>query len=267
MIALASDWHVEESVEPDAVNGLNFYNLEESKRRATKYFQVLLRLVQIEQKETNVNHLIVGLLGDFISGDIHEDIAKSVLLESTHALIRCQEYLVSGIDYLIENSDLKLTMVCHSGNHGRKDKEQMIANEAGNSMEYMMYHMLKIHYRGNDRVTFIIPESYHSYVTVYDKVIRFHHGHAVRYGGGVGGLTIPVNKAIAQWNRAKKADIDAFGHFHQIFDGGNFVTNGSMIGFNAYAISIKAAYEKPAQMLFGIHSKLGKYVVRPIFFD
>lgn len=267
MIALASDWHIEEEVKPDAVNGLNFYNLEESKRRAMRYFQVLLKLTQIEQRETKIDNLIIGLLGDFISGDIHEDVSKSCLIQPTKAIIRCMEYIVSGVDYLLENSELNITLVCHSGNHGRKDKEQMIANESGNSLEFMMYHMLKIHYRNNPRVTFIIPEAYHSYVDVYGKVIRFHHGHAMRFGGGVGGFTIPVNKAIAQWNRAKKADIDCFGHFHQIFDGGNFVANGSMIGFNAYAINIKAAYEKPAQMLFGVHSKLGKYVVRPIFFE
>jgi hypothetical protein len=91
-------------------------------------------------------------------------------------------------------------------------------------------------------------------------------GARIRYGGGVGGLTIPANKAITQWNRLKHADFDCFGHFHQAFDGGTFISNGSMIGYNAYAISIKAAYEEPVQMLFGIHSKLGKYITRSIKF-
>lgn len=266
IIALASDWHIEEEIRPTTVGGLNFYNLEESKARATKFFQVLLRLVEIEQKDSTVNHVIIGLLGDFISSDIHTDIAKSCLLEPSHAIQRCKEYIRSGIDYLLKNSKLKITLVCHTGNHGRKDHEQMIANESGNSLEWLMYMNLQDIYEKEPRVKFVIEESYHSYVQVYDTTIRFHHGHAIRFGGGVGGFTIPVNKAIAQWNRAKKADIDCFGHFHQVFDGGNFIANGSMIGFSPYAINIKASFERPAQMMFGVHSRLGKYVTRPILF-
>ena len=55
--------------------------------------------------------------------------------------------------------------------------------------------------------------------------------------------------------------------FHQFFDGGNFVANGSMVGWNAYAIAIKAKFEKPKQVLFLIDKKRGKTVTCPIYFD
>ena len=48
---------------------------------------------------------------------------------------------------------------------------------------------------------------------------------------------------------------------------GNFVVNGSMIGYNAFAVAIKAAYEPPSQVLFAVHSKRGKYMTRLILFD
>lgn len=72
---------------------------------------------------------------------------------------------------------------------------------------------------------FIIPQSYLSYIQVYDKTIAFHHGHAVKYAGGVGGITISMNKAVAQWNRTRVADIYCCGHFHQVFDGGSVTTH------------------------------------------
>ena len=65
-----------------------------------------------------------------------------------------------------------------------------------------------------------------------------------------------MNKAIAQRNRTRTADIYCAGHFHQVFDGGNFVQNGSMIGYNAFAMAIKAAYEPPAQVMFAISPAL-----------
>jgi hypothetical protein len=104
----------------------------------------------------------------------------------------------------------------------------------------------------------------HSYVKVYDTMIRFQHGHAIKYGGGVGGIYIPVNKAIAQWNKGRHADLDVFGHFHQARDGGNFICNGSNIGYNSFALSIKADYEQPRQQLFLMDKKRGRTCTWPI---
>ena len=138
--------------------------------------------------------------------------------------------------------------MCHSGNHARTTKKQRIATEAGNSLEHYMYYVMRDRYKENSRVKFQIATGYHSYVTFFDKyVVRFHHGHQINYQGGVGGITIPVNKAIAQWNKARLANLDVFGHFHTKFDGGNFFCNGSLIGYSAYAVSIKASFEKPSQ--------------------
>ncbi len=287
-VALASDWHIEEEVKPEASSGMNFYNLEESKRRAENYFKLILYLINLEKKNTNIKHLVLGLLGDFISGDIHEDIVRSCLLQPTQAIRRCQDYIVSGIEFILQNSDLDITCVCHSGNHGRKDKQQLIANEAGSSLEYLMYHTIKLYFRGEKRVQVLIPEGYHSYLDIYDTTIRFHHGHAIRYGGGIGGITIPVLKKIGawdtagdardapffelikntveEWNLARPADIDCFGHFHQFLDGENFVANGSMIGYSPFGIHVGGKYQKPIQALLFVHSKHGHYDTRRIYF-
>jgi hypothetical protein len=130
----------------------------------------------------------------------------------------------------------------------------------------MMYHMLARHFLKNQRVKFIIPTSYHSFVDINGYVIRFHHGHAIRYGGGIGGIFVPTFKAISQWDKARHADLDVFGHFHQVKDGTKFLTNGSLIGWNEYANFIKADFEKPKQIFFIIdHNRKEKTVTCPIF--
>ena len=266
-VALFSDWHIEEESTLEQTSGLSEYNLEISKERASTCFSRFLRLVEIEQQNTPITTAVLALLGDFISGDIHDDTSKSALLEPTFAIVRARDYLSSGIKYLLENSDLKLKIVCHTGNHGRKGQQQLIANEAGNSLEYLMYHFLSAEFANEERVEFYIPEGYHSYLTLYENyTIRFHHGHAIRYGGGIGGPTIPINKAIHAWNDGRKADLDCFGHFHQALDGENFIMNGSMIGYSAYGLYIKARFQEPKQMCFAVHSRLGKILTRPILF-
>ena len=54
-------------------------------------------------------------------------------------------------------------------------------------------------------------------------------------------------------------------HFHQLKNGGNFITNGSLIGYNAFAIQIKADYEPPRQKFF-MYSSTGEVAGEfPIF--
>jgi len=263
---VASDWHVEETVKSNTVNGLNSYNLDIAKTRAEKFFQNGLRLVKIQQKDTKIDTIVLPLLGDFISNGIHDELLETNSLQPIDATIFVQNLIASGIEYLLKDNSIKKIIVpCHSGNHGRITEKRRISTENGNSLEYFMYCQLANYFKDNPRVEFLVSQSYLSYLEVYGYTVRFHHGHAMRYAGGIGGISISVNKAIAQWNKLQRVDIDVFGHFHQKFDGGNFICNGSLIGYNAYALSIKASYEKPTQVFFCISKKHGKTVVAPIF--
>lgn len=257
-VVLLSDTHVEEIVKPQEVNGRNEHNLAISKVRMEEFFQGALRLTEICGRDVQINTMVLAFLGDFITNDIHDEMPEICELLPADAIIECQNRLASGIRFLLDNSKLNLIIPCHSGNHARTTEYTRNATEAGHSYEYLMYHFLADHFKNEKRVKFLISRSYHSYLDVLGLTIRFHHGHNIRYGGGVGGLTIPVNKAIAQWNKLRWADLDCFGHFHQMFDGGNFIANGSMIGYNAFALSIKAGFEKPAQTFFLIDSKRGR---------
>jgi len=261
---IASDWHVEERVDPKVVSDLNSFNLNIVRERADNFWKNGLRVVQLEGKETEISTLVVPLLGDFITNDIHEELSEVNQLTPVEAVLYAQELIASGIKFLLKNSTYDLVFPCHSGNHARNTYRVHVSTEKGHSYEYLLYSTLKRMFEGEKRVKFLLSDGYHSYMNVYDWTIRFHHGHNVRYAGGVGGIYIPINKAIAQWNKAKWADLDVMGHWHQLKDGGNFVINGSLIGYNAYAQSIKADFERPQQACFIIHKKYGRLGYKPI---
>jgi hypothetical protein len=267
---IASDWHSEEEVLGDQVGGLNSHNLEIGMTRANNFWRGSHRMYEIFRRDTTIKTIVVGLLGDFITNSIHEDGAESNLLPPTDAIYRVQNMLLSGIKFLLKNTDAELLIVCHTGNHGRTTRDQRIATEKGNSLEHYMYSNMRDILVDEPRVKFQISEGYHSYVRLFDGkyTVRFHHGHGLNYGGGVGGIYIPTNKAIAQWNKGVRADLDVFGHFHQFIDAGNFVANGSLIGYNAYALRIKADYEPPKQAFFLVNKRFNsKSIVTPIFVE
>lgn len=267
-VLVASDWHVEERVVPATVNGRNRYDLDLARRRATQFFQNGLRLIQIQRQATVIKNLVLALLGDFITNDIHEELVEINQLPPMDAALMARELIASGIDFLLKEGGFdEIVIPCHSGNHGRTTKKVQVSTERGHSLEYFMYASLAHHFRSEPRVKFLLADGYHSYLRVYNTTIRFHHGHMVRYQGGVGGIYIPVNKAIGQWNKIEWADLDVFGHFHQMKDGGNFISNGSLIGYNAYALSIKADYEPPKQAFFLIDRKRGRTIQGPVLFD
>ena len=265
-----SDWHSEETVLPEQVSGKNEFNLKIFHERFWNLLRGNLAWFKINAAATNIKTVVLALLGDFITGSIHDDLMEGNQLQPADAIYNVFSYLATAVQYFLDNTDpdVEIIIPCHSGNHGRMTHEQRIATEAGNSLEYFMYLMLRDHFKDSKRVRFIVQNGYHSYVSFFEGrfVARFHHGHQMNYQGGVGGLTIPVNKSIAQWNKARYADLDVFGHFHTKFDGGNFVSNGCLIGYSAYAVSIKGTYEEPSQQQFLINREYSaKTAVMPVF--
>lgn len=263
----ASDWHSEEIVHPERVNGVNEHNSEISRFRAINFFQNGLKLTRLIEAGVKVPNIVLPLLGDFCTNDIHDaDNAENNDLLPIDAYLRVQETLTSGIDFLLNHTTAKIQVPCHSGNHARTTHKTHLASEKGHSLEYFMYRNLARHYASaNDRIEFLIAEGHHSFMECYGLTIRFHHGHAIKYNGGVGGIHIPANKAVAQWNRVRTADLDVFGHFHQSNAGSRFISNGSLIGWNSFAEFIKADYEVPQQQMFVIDKKHGRTCHWPIY--
>lgn len=266
VVVAASDWHLEETVGRE-VNGLNVFDPEVAKKRVETFFRGALRLTRLLQQDIKVDDMVLALLGDFITNQLHEDAAEKNSALPTQAIELAEEHLASGLEFLLDHSKLKIVLPCHSGNHARTTKRVRWAAENGHSLEYLMYSHLRKRFANESRLQFIVPDGYHSHVQVYGQTVRFHHGHAIKYQGGIGGIFIPAFKAIAQWNKARGADLDVFGHFHQSKDGGNFLSNGSLIGYNGFAVSIKADYEPPKQTLFLLDKKRGRTATWPILLD
>lgn len=264
-IILASDWHIEELVDPKTINGLNKFNLKIAEGRANRFFANSTKLVKGFQRDIKIKNIVLWLGGDFISSNIHEELLENTCLRPIDAIKKAQAIILAGINYILNETNCNIIIPCNSGNHARITKKIHISGEEGNSLENYMYCNLASLFSGEKRVQFVVGAGSQIYLNIYKYKLRFLHGTHIRYQGGVGGLTIPANKAIASWNRAIKADYTMFGHLHTRLDGGVFLANGSLIGYNAYALSIKASFEEPSQTFFLLDKLRGKSIVAPIF--
>jgi hypothetical protein len=266
-ILVWSDWHVEEEVKSRTVSGKNKYTLDIAKARATRVVQSSLKLMQDDAKDVTINDVAVFLIGDFITGNIHEENVENAQLEPAYAIAYATDLIVSNINFLLDNTTWNYTFYCKVGNHSRITTKVRASTEEGNSLEYGLFGQLVREYKDNPRVRFHIEPSYYSIVNILGTRVRFHHGHAVAYGGGIGGLHIPLRKKIKSWNETGRADFDIMGHYHGFTENSTlkYMVNGSLIGYNAYAERIGCVLEPPIQGYCLIHKKYGVTRLTPVF--
>lgn len=266
-VLVASDWHMEQRVLAAETNGLNEFTLDIASARANRFFTAGLRLIKLLNKDVAINTVVLGLLGDFITGQLHEDNAEKNQLPPTQAIVFAQNHLISGIEFLLDNSTYTFVVVCKMGNHGRTTHKSRIGAENGHSFEYLMYLHLRTYFKDEPRVTFIIEDNFNTYVEIYDETFRFNHGHTIKFQGGVGGLFIPAYKKIAKWDNAMPATRTVIAHHHTQLDGGNFHCNGSLIGYDGRAAGEGYGFEPPMQTLLLVDRKRGQTAKWPIYVD
>lgn len=266
-IIMLSDWHFEERIDLDTINNLNEYNLDIAAHRWNKCIQNSLKLVHKERFSSDIRQAILWLGGDFITGYIHEELEESNYLSPTQAVRFAKERIITAIKFYLEHGKFeKITIVCNYGNHGRTNKKPRVSTGYKNSYEWMMYKDIEDYFAAEKRLTFIVPNGLFAYVTIFDRTIRFWHGDNVHYQGGIGGLTVPLIKAIHRMNNTIHADYNIMGHYHQLFEATkDCFINGSGIGYSAYAQRIGASFEKPMQGFKMVDKKYGFTTKLPIF--
>ena len=270
-IAAASDWHLGAKIEPATVNFLNEFNPDIAKRRANTYFVNLLDLIRSQRLDTPIHKLVLWLGGDLIENVLREENLENNYFSPTEEVIFAQDILSSGIRLLLEDQEFKeIHVITSTGNHGRLPMMRpRAATRCENSLETIIYRNLARHFHGADeRKTWQVDTGYFNYLQVFGKTIRFSHGDAIKYQGGIGGLTVPALKAIHRANEAIKADLDIIGHFHQYICLRNkIIVNGSLCGTNAYALQLGFGADPPVQAFQLLNSKHGFTGAFPIVVD
>lgn len=266
-IICANDWHAEKNIEAEGINNINEFNLDIAAGRIDRLFQKAVYMLEFSRKISNVRDAVLWLGGDIINGYIHEECQEGNFLGPAEAVNWAADHIASGINHLLAHGELEQIIVpCSQGNHGRSTHKKRIATDYRSSWEFGMYNSLAREFRGNSRVIFKIEKGYHNLLDIQGHPVRFHHGDSIKFGGGVGGVHIPLRKKIAQWNKMGRTPIlDVLGHFHQFIDEWYYLVSGCLCGWDSYALSIGAEYQAPTQAFAVIDKEYGKVMALPMF--
>jgi hypothetical protein len=264
-ILVCSDWHVEEYIDGDTVatpsgRRTNHYTTTIAEARVHEMTRRAVMLLEHEANLAKVGRVVVAALGDFITGNLHEDVPTQ--MQPLAATRFAGELLAGVIDTFADRYREVVVATC-VGNHGRTVKKPTTNNQL--SYEQNLYLTMQSANRRKN-VRWQVAAGYHNWLDLDGFKVRLHHGEAIKSNGAIGGISIAANKKIAQWNRMEAAGLDIFGHHHQFgWAYGRYVSNGSLCGWNAFANLIAAEWQPPSQSLVLVDRDRGVTKAMPIF--
>jgi hypothetical protein len=272
-ISLCSDLHADEVVDKEVVDGINEYNRDIFIQRFNRYFSRLIYVIRMQRKAgQTIKNLVLGFLGDLISGYIHEELMENNSMSPTEAVSLLQDLIIAGIKTLAEDGEFaNIIIIGVRGNHGRTSTKKKFSTGYKNSYEWLMYKNIEKAFTeyltGYNNVFFVIPKSEFAYLNIYDKTIGFSHGDHFYYLGGVGGVMIPLMRWLYKINDVIPTDMRCIGHWHSYLSLPNCLVNGSGIGYNAYTMGKGFKPELPKMQLQLLDSHRGFTANIPIILD
>ena len=266
-IIVASDWHADETVKASTVLGKNEFNESIARARIENFFQNAVKVAENKA----VNELIFASLGDMVGGWIHDELAQTNSMSPMSGIAMVKKLIVSGLKFIYDNMPHieKITFIGICGNHTRTTKKMQFANGFELSHEFFMYQDIKstCELLGMDNMTFIIPESEFAYLDVYGRKLLFCHGHQFKTSGGVGGIYPSMLRWFGKMNQTIKIDKAFIGHYHTSIWTKEVCVNGSIKGYDAFAMGHGLPFEEPKQTYVILNEKRGFIFYTPIFVD
>ena len=182
-IAPLCDTHIGEYVDIEQMSGLNSYNLRIFNERLYGWASTILELVHWRRSYAHVPVLYVPMLGDMISGDIHEELVETNEMAAMMQMINGAHLISQALAKLAPSFE-KIIVPCVVGNHGRMKKKPPSKNRYL-SWDYMMYQHMAHFTRNFDNIEFIIPKSFMHKFTVENREILMMHGDSIRGALGI----------------------------------------------------------------------------------
>lgn len=261
-VAIWSDWHMGEVVSKEETWGINEYNPEISERRIRSLVDSTIRICRDYHNPAVYPGIVINLLGDFISGAIHPELAKTDAEEQIPSALRCRDILVWAIDSIVEEFK-RVYLPCAAGNHARNTQRPEFKRYVYNSFDWLIYQLLARHYEGRKEVVIDIPATNEVYYRVFGQRYLAMHGDmmGVKGGDGIIGALGPIARGevkVGKQSAAIGRDFDRLliAHWHQEIALPRIAVANTLKGFDEFAKNaLRAPPSTPSQPLWFVHPK------------
>lgn len=266
---MLSDLHFGEVVRGSEVNGVNSYSTTIAKRRLQRVALGAVKLLKETLSEGEFGGIVVQLGGDMVDGVIHDELRDTADQTAIEAVITLHDELV-GVLKLMADEFGKVHVPCVTGNHGRLDRKPRAKTSAKLNFDWLLYQFLARTLATDERISFQIPDGRDCVYKIHGIRYLLTHGDTFRGGSGITGPLLPWMRGDAKTRKAYAAqglpyDILCMGHWHQLRYLGQIIVNGSLVGYNEYALRERFDFEPPQQALWLTHPVRGLTFQEAVF--
>ena len=270
VVAPLTDTHVGDYVKADQMIGMNQYDIDIFNKRLSGWSESVYNLVELRRNIAPVNKLIVPMLGDMISGDIHDELARTNIDHCMGQMIRGANLIAQAIMFFAPHFQ-EIEVPCVVGNHGRMTRKPPMKDKYMD-WDYMLYQWVAAFCANQKNITFKIPRSFATSFDVYDRKVLIMHGDAIS-GAGSGTTimnTIAKMRSVFEYGRAADNsniaipdhfDSVMLGHFHRVDEydigTGEIHICGTMKGGDEFALQRLQVFTPPKQIVTYWHPQYG----------
>ncbi len=262
-----ADWHVGEVVKSAETGGVNAFNNAILERRVQRVLDTAISLAQNHMVNPHYPEIVVPLLGDFVTGEIHDELARTNDLGVFPSILRAADLLTNALVVLSSVfGRVRAPAVC--GNHGRFDRRWQVKTFTLRNADWLVYQIVQARLQEaklDGRIQVQVEEVNEAAFTVEGLRFLAVHGHdlGVKGGDGMIGPLGPITRGRLKIEAQKAAqgqrfDVLLMGHWH--FDAhlpGLIVVN-TLKGYDEFAKnSLRARPTPPSQTLFFAHPDHG----------
>ena len=270
VVAPLSDTHVGDNVKGEQIGGLNSYDIDIFNRRLFGWANLVLQLVELRRTFVPINELVVPMLGDMISGDIHDELARTNIDNCMGQMIRGANLIAQALMLFAPNFQ-KIHVPCVVGNHGRMTRKPPMKDKYMD-WDYMLYQWIAAFCREQKNITFDISKSFVSSFKVFDKTVLIIHGDSIMGAGSGQAIQKAISgmRSVFQYQKTSDSN-DAYvpaefdsvmmGHFHRVDEydigTGEIHIVGTMKGVDEFAMQRLHVATRPKQIVTYWHPSHG----------
>jgi len=261
-VLFVSDLHTAEVVDYQQMGGLNQYNFQLFLKRLQWLSDSVRHISRTHLSNYKFEKLHLLLGGDFVCGDIHDELIETSEMNVMDASLACGLIMAQFIrEFCAEFKKVEVDGIV--GNHGRIRKQKYYKNKYAN-WDYVTYQIIGALLKDQPNVKFNFPKSFFLIKKINGYNFLLLHGDDIRSWMGI--PWYGVNRMVAQLteilaSRSIFIDYVCLAHFHNTatLDKciGEKMINGSFVGGSEFSLGKTFQTSDPKQLFWGVHERQG----------
>jgi hypothetical protein len=261
-VVVFSDWHIGEVVRGAETEHFNVFNWDIAQKRTHYFGKVFTDAITVQQTTASIDELVVIVVGDMISGDLHHELVAHNEFPSPEQAIRAGCLLAKTIAEMAPHIKKVRVEFIVIDNHSRLTKKMQFKGGGENSYGNVVGFVAKERLREHKSVEFRLYKSIQEVVEI--RGFRYLCGHGATIKGFAGIPWYGIDRKVAKEAKARRRMVNdksfdklILGHYHTPIKTPDFLMNGSLSGTTEYDHG-EGRHANPCQVSFLVHPKIGE---------